>query len=193
MPQTQQAPHITEAEYLEGEKSAKERHEYLDGKVYLMAGASKRHNKITLNVVRSLPLQNRDGTPCDIYSADIKVRVKQGRAYYYPDVLVSCAPDNTDEYYLESPCLVVEVTSKSTEWKDYNEKLVAYQSIPSLQHYLVVAQEKVSVTHFYREPDGSWWVNTCESLEDEISLVCPETNLTVQAIYQGVNFDGADA
>lgn len=192
MPQAQQDAYITEAEYLEGEKSAKERHEYLDGKVYLMAGASKRHNRITLNVVRSLPQQNRDGAPCDIYSADVKVRVKQGRAYYYPDVLVSCTPDNTDEYYLEAPCLIVEVTSKSTEWKDYNEKLVAYQSISTLQHYLVVAQEKVSVTHFYREPDGSWWVNTSESLEDVISLSCPETNLTVQAIYQGVDFDGAD-
>lgn len=178
---------ISESEYLDGEKLASDRHEYRDGKVYAMAGTSKRHNRIALNIVRSLPLQSSDGTPCDVYSADVKVRVKQGRAYYYPDVMASCTPDEGDDaYYLENPCFIVEVTSASTEWKDYNEKLLAYQSIQTLQHYLVIAQNKVHVTHFYREPDGAWWVETHETLDESIALSCPETDLSVQSIYQGI-------
>ncbi|HPE60798.1 MAG: Uma2 family endonuclease [Thiothrix sp.] len=184
---------ITEAEYLKGEKLAKERHEYRDGKVYAMAGASKRHNRITLNMVRNLPLQNKDGTPCDVYSADIKVRIKQGRAYYYPDIMVSCSAEHEeDNYCLEQPCLIAEVTSKSTEWKDYNEKLVAYQSIDSLQYYLVLAQDKVQATLFYREEDGSWWVEHYESLDAVIALKCPETELLLKDIYQGTGIDQAN-
>lgn len=188
MPLAYTDAYITEADYLKGEQNATDRHEYVEGKVFAMAGSSKRHNRITLNVVRSLPLQHKDGSSCEVYSADVKVRVKQGRAYYYPDVLVSCEPEDGDDYYLEHPCLIVEVSSASTVWKDYNEKLVAYQSIAKLQHYLVVAQDKVNVTHFYREADGSWWVKTLESLEDAIELTCPEMRLTLKAIYAGITF-----
>ncbi|MFZ1389062.1 MAG: Uma2 family endonuclease [Thiolinea sp.] len=178
---------ISEADYLAGEKNAKTRHEYLDGKVIAMAGSSKRHNRITLNVVRALPISSPDGQVCEIYSSDMKVRAGKGRAYYYPDVVVSCAQDDADDYYLEQPCLIVEVTSKSTEWKDHNEKLLVYQSIASLKTYLVIAQDKPYVTHFYREEQGDWWVRTYEAMNEVISLPCPKgVELALTVIYAGV-------
>lgn len=182
------ADYVTEQAYLEGEKRAKERHEYMDGKLYAMAGTSRRHNRIALNIVRHLPLSNRDGCPCDIHSSDVKVRAGKRKAFYYPDVIVGCAPDDTDAYYLEKPCLLVEVTSKSTEWKDYNEKLVAYQTLETLQAYLVLSQDKPYATLFYREEDGGWWVKTYEGLDQVIPLPCPETSLTLADIYAGVDF-----
>ncbi|MBU0655091.1 MAG: Uma2 family endonuclease, partial [Gammaproteobacteria bacterium] len=110
----------------------------------------------------------------------------------YPDVMVSCSPDDADEYYLEKPCLIVEVTSKSTEWKDRHEKAVVYQSIQSLQAYLVVSQEKPHVTLYYRESDdGGWWVVAHEEMDQIMMLTCPEMSLSLADIYEGVDFSQA--
>lgn len=180
--------YITEQQYLEGEKLAKERHEYVDGKVYAMAGTSRRHNQIALNIAFATR-QAGKGTNCETLSSDVKVRVGKRKTYYYPDVVVGCDADDTNPYYLEKPCLIVEVTSKSTEWKDRHEKAVVYQSIESLQAYMVVSQEKPHVTLYYREEDdGSWWVTALEDMAQTITLKCPETTLTLADIYDGIDF-----
>ena len=153
-----------------------------------MAGASRRHNRIAVNMVRKLPLNNSRGEPCEINSSDVKVRAGKHKTYYYPDVVVGCAPDDNNPYYLEQPCLIVEVTSKSTEWKDRQEKAVVYQSLASLQAYMVVSQEKPHVTLYYREEDGNWWVKAFEEMEQTIELTCPEAVLTLADIYEGIDF-----
>ncbi|MBO0614861.1 Uma2 family endonuclease [Thiothrix fructosivorans] len=181
--------YITEQAYLEGEKTAEFRHEYVDGQIYAMAGTSRRHNRIALNIVRHLPLQRQDGTPCDVYSSDVKVRASKRKSFYYPDVVLTCTPDNADAYYVEQPCLIVEVTSKSTDWKDRSEKLLAYQALESLQAYLIVAQDKPHVTFYYRQADdGTWWVAAFEDLDQEITLPCLDTPLALADIYAGVDF-----
>lgn len=119
---------ISETEYLGSEQYAKVRHEYMDGKVYAMAGTSLRHNDIAMNIAFALRLAAR-AMPCDIHVTNIKVRAEKPKAYYYPDVIVGCADDETHDYYLEKPCLIVEVTSPSTEWQDRHQKTVAYQRI----------------------------------------------------------------
>lgn len=181
--------YISEQDYLDGEKLAKERHEYTDGQVSAMAGASKRHNRISLNIATLLHTAGK-GTPCEVFSSDVKVRVGKRKSYYYPDVVVGCSSDDdADEYYLEQPCLVVEVTSKSTEWKDYNEKLLTYQSIPTLKGYLVVSQEKPFASYFYRDADGEWWVDTYTELDQVLKLPCPETELVLADVYEGIRFE----
>lgn len=183
--------YITEAEYLEGEKLAEERHEYVNGVVYAMAGASRRHGRIAVNFARKLSPIDRQGNPCEIYLSDIKVRAQPSRAYYYPDVVVSCQQDETDDYYLEHPCLIIEITSQSTEWKDFTEKAVAYQKLTSLQVYLIVAQDQPLVTMFYRDTDGGWEVTRFDDLEQVLTLPCPDCTLTLAAIYEGVDFTQA--
>ena len=179
--------YITEQDYLEGEKTAEFRHEYVDGQIYAMAGTSIRHNDIALNIAFALRSATR-GTPCKVNASDVKVRVQRSKAYYYPDVIVGCQRDEADEYYLEKPCLIVEVTSKSTEWKDFTEKLIAYQKLASLQVYLIVAQDQPQVTLFYRDAEGAWDVARFDSLEQTITLPCPEATLTLADIYEGVDF-----
>lgn len=137
--------YISEAEYLEGEKRADERHEYVDGQLYLMAGTSKRHNRIARNFITQMETAAL-GKNCEVFFSDIKVRAAKHKTYYYPDVVVGCAEDDdADDYYLEKPCLIIEVSSESTIRKDYLEKALVYQAISSLQAYLIVAQDKPQV------------------------------------------------
>ncbi|WP_020397052.1 Uma2 family endonuclease [Thiolinea disciformis] len=180
--------YLSETEYLEGEKTAKERHEYVDGKVYAMAGASRRHSRIALNIALALRTANKTA-PCEIHVADVKVKVSPAKAYYYPDVVVGCESDESDDYYLQKPCLIVEVSSKSTAWKDQHEKVVAYQKLASLQTYLIVAQESVQVTVYFRDATGAWAVALYDALEQVIHLSCPPTELRLLDIYEGVQFD----
>ena len=178
--------YISEHEYLEGEKLSSERHEYVDGQVYLMAGASKRHNRIAGNCYRAF--MDAGNSQCEAFMGDLKVRAsKQRKTYYYPDVVVGCAEDDdADNYYLEKPCLIVEVTSASTLRKDYLEKALVYQSIPSLQAYLIVAQDKPQVDMLVRDTDGGWALQQFDQLQDEITLPCLEITLGLADIYAGV-------
>ncbi len=177
--------YISEPDYLEGEKLAAERHEYVDGQTYLMAGSSKRHNRIAGNCYRAFMLAGDNR--CEAFIGDIKVRVKGSKAYYYPDVVVGCAEDESDEYYLEKPCLIVEVSSDSTIRKDYLEKSLAYQSLTSLQAYLIVAQDKPQVDMLVRTTEGGWALQQFERLEDEITLPCPVMTLSLDTIYAGTD------
>ena len=179
--------YITEQDYLEGEKIAEVRHEYVDGVVYAMAGTSLRHNDIAINITSLLRPLTR-GTPCKVNASDVKVRAQRSKAYYYPDVIVGCQRDSTDSHFLEKPCLIVEVTSKSTEWKDFTEKLIAYQRLVSLQVYLIVAQDQPQVTLFYRDAEGAWDVTRFDDLEQTLTLPCPECTLSLADIYEGVDF-----
>lgn len=176
---------ISEADYLAGEKSATERHEYVKGQIYLMAGASKRHNRIARNFITRLePAAKQQG--CEIFFSDMKVRIEKNTAYYYPDVVISCEDDGLDDYYLEKPCLIIEITSESTLRKDYMEKSLAYQSIPSLQAYLVVAQDRPQIDMLIRSKAGDWQLQQFDSLEDEIRLPCLESLLAVSDVYDNI-------
>jgi len=181
--------YISEPEYLEGEKLSDIRHEYVDGEVTAMAGSSRRHNRIGGNMYIAFSHASRN-TPCEVFSSDLKVRIDSRKSYYYPDVLVTCdEDDNKNAYYIDKPCLIVEVLSKSTQQKDYREKLLAYQTISSLQSYLIVAQDKCHIDLFYREKGGDWWVQTVDSMEDTIKLSCPACEISVTEIYAGIELE----
>ncbi len=179
--------YIPEQDYLQGEKLADLRHEYVDGQVVAMAGTSKRHNRIAGNIYRALMATDQQN--CDAYIGDIKVRIEQHNSYYYPDVMVGCEESDTaDEYYLEKPCLIIEVLSPSTEKKDATEKLLAYQAIASLQAYIMVEQNSCHVSLIYRQDSRHWWVKKFTDLEDIISLPCPDMELKVADIYARIEF-----
>lgn len=178
---------ITEKEYLEGEKLSEIKHEYVDGYVYAMAGASRRHSSITINIVATLRNAARK-TSCMAYSSDVKVRAISARSYYYPDVVVGCDDDDADDYYLEKPCLIVEVLSKSTEQRDRREKLLDYTAIPTLKAYLLVGQDKPEVEVFYRKEEGGWRVESYEGLDSLLKIPCPDMELTLADVYEDINF-----
>lgn len=179
---------ISEQEYLAGEKLSVIKHEYCDGQVYAMAGSSKRHNRIAGNIYRALLSANNKN--CEAYIGDIKVRINQGKRYYYPDVVVGCdESDNADDHYLEKPCFIVEVLSPSTERKDGTEKLVAYQNIDSIQAYMLVDQSHCKITLISRQANGHLALAYYEDMNASVPIPCPDMVLKVSDIYEAVTFD----
>ena len=184
---TPKAGFISEADYLQAEKLTDIRHEYVHGCVYALAGASLRHNDIALNTafaLRSAAL----AIPCRVNVSDIKVCAAKSKAYLYPDVVVSCEQESADAYYVEQPCLLVEVTSTSTAWTDQHQKVIAYQKLAALQTYLIIAQDRPQVTVYYSDAEGAWDVALYDQLEQSIPLLCPFTKLKLADIYAGVDF-----
>jgi Uma2 family endonuclease len=147
---------ITPEEYLEGERASEVRHEYVDGRVYAMAGASDDHNRIAGNIFRELSNALR-GKRCEPFITDMKVKVPSlsiTDAYFYPDVLVACDPTDNAKYYRERPTLIIEVLSPETERTDQREKAIAYRQIPSVEMYVLVEQDRQRVTVLHRAEPG---------------------------------------
>lgn len=150
---------ISPEEYIDGELVSEMRHEYIDGDVYAMAGASRVHNLIARNAVVSLTNSLR-GRKCTPFGSDMKVRLPAaiGDIFYYPDVSVTCDPTDNATYYLERPSVIVEVLSPETRRVDTREKRAAYLLIPSLEHYLMLEQDGVGGVLLSR--DGEAWRET---------------------------------
>ncbi len=146
---------ISVEEYLETERCSPVKREYVQGRVYALAGASDRHVRLAGNLY-ALLWQAARGGPCRVYTSDMKLRVGPDR-FYYPDVMVVCDPDDTEPYYKTRPCFVAEVLSPATEAVDRREKLLAYQEVPSLRGYLLVDPERVHGEYYRRDSEGRWW------------------------------------
>ena len=184
MATAQQIAFMSEEEYLEGEKIAALKHEYVDGHIYAMAGAHSNHNSLAMNV--SVAFSNHlKGKPCRAYMSDMKVRIGNGSKYYYPDVLVNCPPVNG--YFTETPTIIVEVLSNSTRRIDETEKRMAYMQIETLEEYVLIAQDFVQI-EVIRKSEG--WKSAKYFLGDEVTFTSIGLTLSVEAIYDGV--DNAD-
>lgn len=176
-------------DYLEGEKISRERHEYIDGEVYEMAGASDKHHRISLNLVKILD-DHLEDKECEAFMVDMKVKADQ-TTFYYPDVFVDCSENPESPFYREQPILIVEVLSPSTRQIDKREKLRVYQQIPTIQEYIIVEQEKMHIELHRRQPDGRWityFYN--ETDRDEIiEFQSVELKITLDEIYRRVKFE----
>lgn len=173
-------------DYLEGERTSTTKHEYVAGRVYAMVGTSKTHNRIALNITTALDRHLRGG-PCQVFMADLKVHVEAAEAFYYPDVVVSCDPTDNDPYLISRPCLIIEVSSPSTERIDQGEKLYNYRRLDSLQEYVLVSTARKDV-QIYRRDNDDWRIETCG--EGEVHLASVNLRLAVEGIFAGV-LDGS--
>lgn len=177
---------LDEADYLAGETRSDIRHEYVDGHVYAMAGASKAHNIIAGNIFSRLR-QHLRGSPCRAFVADMKVKIEASRAYYYPDVVVTCSEEDTTDSaprdVLTAPSLIVEVLSESTENTDRREKMRAYGSLDSLEEYLLVDSRRALAELFRKRAEGGWehWVMTPG---DTLNLASVGLDIAVVDLYE---------
>lgn len=186
MSQTARLPAYSPEDYLRNEEAAATKHEYLNGEVYAMAGASARHNRIALNAAYILRTATRGG-PCAVFIADMKLRLVAQNAFYYPDVMVACRQDDDHPHYKTAPCLVVEVLSPSTEAIDRREKWLAYSGLESLEAYLLVDSEQRRVDYYIRSEDRAWARGTLEANE-VLNLTCAGRAIpvTLEDLYEDV-------
>lgn len=191
----ERTPFYTPEQYLELERDAETKSEYLSGQIFAMAGASPRHNAIAFNIAAGLGGQFR-GRPCRGYGSDQRVTVLETGLRTYPDVSAVCREpefDPLDENALINPTVLIEVLSPRTEAYDRGEKFAHFRRLPSLREYVLVAQDKMRVEHFVRQDDGRWLLAELNDPDEVLTLDSVGCRLPLAEIYDKValNEEGA--
>lgn len=181
----------TEKEYLKFERIHEIKHEFYQGTVYAMAGASPNHVLITTNTSTGLNIQLRK-EPCRVYQTDLRLRVSAVGLYTYPDVTVVCgtpqfADDEQDT--LLNPTLIIEVLSPSTESYDRGDKFRFYRTLESLQQYVLISQFSPHVECFTRRASESWLPSEAAGLDAKIELASINCTLLLADVYEKVTFE----
>ena len=177
------APLYSVEEYLELEANSEIRHEYYRGEIFAMSGTSGTHNIVKQNCVISFRLGLR-GTGCRLYDENVRLAVSEGELYTYPDVMVTCHPDDSpDKNIVRQPVLLIEVLSPGTESHDRVWKFNRYTRLPSLQHYLLVSASTWLVEWYRREPSGVWSYTPLSSADDAVLLPELPLKLPLTDIY----------
>ncbi|NEP89246.1 MAG: Uma2 family endonuclease [Okeania sp. SIO2C2] len=186
--QPQDYQKMSPEEYLEWEAKQEFRHEYVDGEVLAMTGGSLPHNDIALNFYTALrPHVRQRG--CRVNVSDAQVQDAKNNRYFYPDLVISCNPDDVkSRKFIEHPKVIVEVLSPSAEKYDRGDKLKYYRQFPSLQEYVLVDSESIYV-EIYQRGEGKIW-HYCGYTEGEsITLESIEFTCAIEVLYEGVNFE----
>ena len=191
--QTQQR-HYTPDEYLTQEEVAEFRSEYRDGEIVSMTGASINHNQTAGNVYAFLKFMLRK-TDTKPYIGDLRLWIPQYRQYTYPEVfLIQGQPvfqeRRTDT--IMNPCLIVEVLSKSTKDYERTDKFRYYRSIAELQEYVLINQYRTEIEHYTKADGNSWLFRAYESSKDKIIFASINIEMTIEDIYEDVEFDLGD-
>ena len=182
---------LTAEEYLAIERQASCKSEFFDGEMFAMAGASRRHNLIVLNTGAELRAQLRQ-RPCEVYSSDMRVKISRTGLYAYPDVVVVCDDPRFEDDEVDTllnPIMIFEVLSPSAADYDRGGKFEHYRALPSLQAYLLVAQERCHVVHYTRQPDNTWILAETADIQDSIHIPSIDCNLLLSEIYAKVQLD----
>lgn len=186
---SQPKPLITEESYLEQERRSRTKHEYYAGQVYAMAGASEQHNIIALNIAATLHAQLR-GTACRAYPSDMRIKVVRTGLNTYPDFTLVCGQsqfsDPVKRDTIINPSVIIEILSPSTERYDRGMKFQHYRTIPSLQEYILVAQDRYQIERFIRHEHGEWVFSEAIGLEATMPIRLIQGSLALQDVYEQV-------
>lgn len=181
---------ITAEEYLAFERDAKDKHEFIGGRIVAMAGATDRHNVIASNAFGELYTQLKK-TKCRAFASDMRVNAKRGN-YFYPDIVVTCGErkfEDGKKDVLTNPTVIIEVLSKSTKLKDRNEKFDSYIQLESLTDYVLIEQNSMRVEHFSKTANDDWQVRIYTEANETTIFESISCRLTLAEIYfeTGVN------
>lgn len=180
---------ITPEEYLAFERAQTDaKHEYLNGEMTAMSGASLEHNVIVTNLVISLGTQMR-GRQCNVFSSDMRVKIPATGLYTYPDIAALCGPPQLEDEAgdtLLNPSVIVEVLSPSTEAYDRGAKFAHYQSVKFLQAYVLVSQDRLRIEVFRRQEDQNWLYSVAEALDSSVRVAVIDCELALADVYEGV-------
>ncbi len=176
-------PALTFDEYLELEREAEFRSEFANGRMEAMAGGSKQHALIAFNLSGEFALQFKNRA-CFAFGSDLRLAVMTKKHGRYPDLSIVCGqPEFYQDDTLTNPTVLIEVLSKSTEAKDRGEKAEEYRGLPSLQEYLLIAQDRYHVEHYVRQPDQRWLLTEYHELHETIQLPSINAQLRLADIY----------
>lgn len=181
-------PALAPEEYLEIERRAETRSEYLDGEMFAMAGASIEHNAIVANLLRELGQQLKR-RPCQVFPSDLRIHIPATGLYTYADVVAVCGEPRLEDAHLDTllnPTLLIEVLSPTSEAYDRGKKFEHYRSVEPLAEYLLVAQDAPRIEQYLRQPDGRWLFTAVAGLEATIALPSIQCELSLAEVYDKV-------
>ena len=183
---------VTVAEYLKFDHQSDQKYEYYDGQIYLMAGATPRHNLISASVNFTLYAQLR-GKGCFIYSGDMHVKVEKTGLYTYPDMTIVCGQpqyEDTKPPTLLNPTVIIEILSPSTERDDRGKKFQHYRNLDSLQEYILISQSGYRIEKFTKQTDKVWLFREVIGRYEKLFLSSLNCQLALSEVYDQVSFDG---
>ena len=187
---TKEKKYISPEEYLKFERQSEEKHEYFNGEVFAMSGASVKHNIISSNLIISLG-NDLKGTSYLPLGSDMRVYVSVNGLYTYPDVSVFRNEikllDEEKDTAL-NPIVIFEILSKSTQDYDLGGKFKLYRDIPTLEEYVLVSQDNVNVEHYKKQSDGKWLLEEIKDIQEKIELDSIDCELKLSDIYNMVKF-----
>jgi len=179
---------ISAQEYLRFERGAKEKHEYFEGQIIAMAGASLAHNRMVTNIVSEIGyfLKNKS---CEILPSDIRISVPSFESYMYPDATIVCGkPEMEDEKFdtLKNPSVIFEVLSPSTEDHDRGKKFFFYRQIPTLKEYVLINTTKYFVEISRRQEDNSWMFEEISNADSYLNITTIDFQISLEKLYKNV-------
>ncbi|MEM9925156.1 MAG: Uma2 family endonuclease [Cyanobacteria bacterium P01_D01_bin.50] len=179
---------MTIEEYLEWEPQQETRYEYVNGEIFAMTGGTIPHNDIALNLYTCLRPHLRP-RGCRVNVSDVKLQVTNQSRYYYSDVIISCDLEDLNAHkFIQKPKLIAEILSPGTTAKDRGEKFTCYLSIPSLQEYLLIDSEKISV-ELYSRGEGRMWLYYPYVAGDIVTLSSIDFEFPIEILYEGILFE----
>lgn len=186
---------LTPAEYLTIERASETRSEFFDGEMFAIAGTTKNHARIVMNLSRELSTALK-GRTCEPFATDLRIKVQDNGLYTYPDLLVVCGEQLFEDDQLDTllnPTLLIEVLSDSTERYDRVKKFDLYRALPSLKEYVLVSQSEPRIEQFLHQASGEWTLGITNDPAASVSLPSIDCEIPLAEIYDRVEFLPPDA
>jgi Uma2 family endonuclease len=185
--------YLTPEQYLEIDRNAEFRSEYVNGEIFAMSRGTVNHARIVANTLSRLVEQLR-GKSCEAVASDVRLFCGQYRMFTYPDIIVTCGPQFLDPRRdtITDATAIVEVLLPSTMNYDQGEKFRYYRALPSFREYLLLGQDAVRAEHYVRQPDGAWLLREFLSPESEIELNSIGCHLKLDSLYERVEFEAGE-
>ncbi len=187
--------YVSPENYLAFEREAPEKHEFVNGEIMAMAGASEMHNVIASNLFLEIGIKLKN-TKCRAFASDMRVKSANAKKsyYYYPDIVVTCGErkfEDGKKDVLLNPTVIIEVLSKSTKLKDRNEKLESYLALVSLTDYVLVEQHAMRIEHFSRIDEKDWKLRLLSENSHQLAFDSINCTVSLADIYNEVQFETA--
>jgi Uma2 family endonuclease len=175
---------LTEEEYLQFEKDAEQKHEFYKGDIFAMAGASERHNIISVNLLGELHSRLK-GKPCQPFGGDLRIHIPENSLYTYPDIAVICGDIlSADQDKVKRPVVIIEILSESTRNYDRGEKFMLYRDIPTLKEYILIESESIQVEAFRIIHKGHWSMEEYRNITETLQISSLGIELLLTEVYE---------
>jgi Uma2 family endonuclease len=182
--------YISQEEYLEMERASLEKHEYYQGEIFAMSGASFKHNRVFSNLFGEIQGKLKDKN-CVPFGSDLRIHIPKNTLYTYPDISIVCGEiDTADDKFdtATNPTVIIELLSQSTRNYDKLEKFSLYRDIASLKEYILVDTQKIHIENYVRNADNTWQLTDYNAISDNLIITAVNISVSIADIYAGLSF-----